>query len=81
MEELNKRARATRPEKPVLGAMAMRKSTGDEMNEQGLKEWTWAEQPAAKKRMWFLELKKERERMEQQPDGEVNIDARKIARD
>jgi hypothetical protein len=31
--------------------------------------------------MWFLELKKERERMEQQPDGEVNIDARKIARD
>jgi hypothetical protein len=34
MEELSKRARATRPEKAVLGAMAMRKSTRDEMNEQ-----------------------------------------------
>ena len=37
MQELKRRVRATRPAKPVLSAMAMRKSTRDEMNDKGLK--------------------------------------------
>jgi hypothetical protein len=34
MQEFKRRVRATRPAKPAFGAMAMRKSTRDEMREK-----------------------------------------------